>query len=101
MRALDRQKDSKRTLQLKTLRLPSLGELDITGSHQEQYADQLKKSRQTVAKELQAALKCRTADEKQALVKRWKKDYSPLMANQLLTLARSKHAKEIAGWGNK
>lgn len=101
MCALDRQKDSKRTLQLKTLRLPSLGELDITGSAQEKYADQLKQSRQTVAKEIQAALKCSTTEEKKALVKKWNSDYSPLMANQLLRMARSKHAKEFARWGKR
>lgn len=83
-----------------TLKL-SIGEIDISTSDGVKYANQLKESRLTVAKEMKAALKCTTAADKKRLVQRWQTDYSPIMAAQLLDMARSKHAKEFARWGEK
>lgn len=75
-----------------------IGELDIAGSDFAKYAEDLRRSRLIVKKEMGLALQATTPKEKRAIVARWQQQYSKVMSDQLLALARSKHAKEIAGW---
>ena len=75
-----------------------LGEISLSGSDFEKYAEDLRRSRMIVKTEIGLALQAKTPEEKREIVARWKAQYSKIMADQLLTLARSKHAKEISEW---
>lgn len=49
--------------------------------------------------EMQAALACRTAQQKRDLVARWESQYSPTVVQEMLRVARNKSvAGEIANW---
>ena len=80
------------------LRNSLIGDIDIAGSDQEKYAEDLRRSRLIVKTEIGLAMQAKTPEEKREIVARWKAQYSKIMADQLLTLARSKHAKEISDW---
>ena len=63
------------------------------------WSKQLRESRLKFKKEMQAALMCRTAKQKQDLVARWKSEYSPTSVGEMLRVARNKPiAGEIANW---
>lgn len=76
----------------------SFGDLDVSDSDQVKYAEDQRRSRLIVKKEMGLALQATTPKEKRAIVARWQQQYSKVMADQLLALARSKHAKEISEW---
>jgi hypothetical protein len=66
---------------------------------EEVWAKQLRESRLKFKMEMQAALSCRTPQQKRDLVARWKSEYSPISVNELLRVARNKPiAGEIANW---
>ena len=66
---------------------------------EEAWAAQLRESRLKMKREMQAALACRTAQQKRDLVARWKSQYSPTTVDEMLRVARNKSAAgEIANW---
>ena len=63
------------------------------------WSKQLRESRLKFKKEMQAALMCRTPQQKRDLVARWKSQYSPTSVDEMLRVARNKSvAGEIANW---
>lgn len=63
------------------------------------WAAQLRESRLKMKQEMQAALACRTPQQKRDLVARWKSQYSPIAVDEMLRVARNKSAAgEIANW---
>ena len=63
------------------------------------WAAQLRESRLKMKREMQAALSCRTPQQKRDLVARWKSQYSPIAVDEMLRVARNKSAAgEIANW---
>lgn len=60
---------------------------------------QLRDNRRKMAYEMRAALRCRTAKQKKALVARWEAQYSATMCGDLLACARDESAcRSIAAW---
>ena len=60
---------------------------------------QLLASRRRLKKEMQAAISCISPSSKRKLVARWKEEYSELMYEQLLRVAKNKDVRrEIADW---
>lgn len=60
--------------------------------------EQLLYWRSLYKREMQAALRCQTKEEKKALVQRWNRDYPKGLAENLLKFAKSEAAKDIAKW---
>ena len=83
--------------------MPSLKDSSVwsmaTIEQEEAWAKQLRESRLNLKKEMQAALYCRTPQQKRDLVARWKSQYSPIAVDEMLRVARNKSAAgEIANW---
>ena len=63
------------------------------------YQQELLLSRKILKLEMQKAIRAYSPDEKRALAARWKTDYSPMMAKELLRVARDPQARSrIADW---
>lgn len=71
----------------------------MTIEQEEAWRKQLRETRLNFKREMQAALACRTAQQKRDLVTRWKSQYLPTTVDEMLRVARNKPAAgEIANW---
>jgi hypothetical protein len=70
-----------------------------TPTPEERYQRELLLSRTVLKNEMQRAIRAVTPKERQALVARWKEDYKPEVARELLRVARNPEARlRIADW---
>jgi hypothetical protein len=70
-----------------------------TPTPEERYQRELLLSRTVLKNEMQKAIRAVTPKERQALVARWKEDYKPEVARELLRVARNPEARlRIADW---
>jgi hypothetical protein len=69
---------------------------------EERWRRELSESRRRLREEMRKALRCKTPEEKRALVKRWK-EYNPeITVNEMLRLARDRRiASVIANWSDE
>jgi hypothetical protein len=69
---------------------------------EERFRRELSASRRRLREEMKKALKCKTSEEKRALVKRWKEENSEITVNEMLRCARDRRiASVIANWSDE
>lgn len=65
----------------------------------DKYQDELRLSREILRNEMQRAIRAYTAKEKRDLLAEWKDRYSPVLAAELLRVAKDPEARvRIANW---